>query len=221
VSDLVSYVKNPGSFRDGVDLYRAHGDGTDLRLFEKALKQKYVSSDIKERLLNRLKSLVPASTDLRSRSEGGQKKKGGDLRPSTFEPEVVTQLRHKGRKLKKEESYYHAQLVTMAQQPESKDRKTKLYELASAIMEIEYELDDIYGQIRRYEEKGDLPIDNRRQLINEVVEKMKRRDSIRPRIYRIKKELKKDLEHIDRQKYEQELAEKEAELKKIEDELNL
>jgi hypothetical protein len=214
VRDVIAYIKNPGSFREGLDLYRAYGDGTDLRLFEKALRQKYITSDIKERLIKRLQQLTSTLQTLPSSNNPGSP---APRIPSAPEPEIVSQLRQKGRKLKKEEAYLHAQLVTTAQHPD----QSKLYELASAIMEIEYELDDVYGQIRRYEEKGELPIDNRRQLINEVVEKMKRRDSIRPRIYRIKKELKKDLDPIDRQKYEQELAEKEAELKQIEEELNL
>jgi hypothetical protein len=214
VRDVIAYIKNPGSFREGLDLYRAYGDGTDLRLFEKALRQKYITSDIKERLIKRLQQLTSTLQTLPSSNNPGSP---APRIPSAPEPEIVSQLRQKGRKLKKEEAYLHAQLVTTAQHPD----QSKLYELASAIMEIEYELDDVYGQIRRYEEKGELPIDNRRQLINEVVEKMKRRDSIRPRIYRIKKELKKDLDPIDRQKYEQELAEKETELKQIEEELNL
>jgi hypothetical protein len=214
VRDVIAYINNPGSFREGLDLYRAYGDGTDLRLFEKALRQKYITSDIKERLIKRLQQLTSTLQTLPSSNNPGSP---APRIPSAPEPEIVSQLRQKGRKLKKEEAYLHAQLVTTAQHPD----QSKLYELASAIMEIEYELDDVYGQIRRYEEKGELPIDNRRQLINEVVEKMKRRDSIRPRIYRIKKELKKDLDPIDRQKYEQELAEKEAELKQIEEELNL
>jgi hypothetical protein len=214
VRDVIAYINNPGSFREGLDLYRAYGDGTDLRLFEKALRQKYITSDIKERLIQRLQQLTSTLQTLPSSNNPGSP---APRIPSAPEPEIVSQLRQKGRKLKKEEAYLHAQLVTTAQHPD----QSKLYELASAIMEIEYELDDVYGQIRRYEEKGELPIDNRRQLINEVVEKMKRRDSIRPRIYRIKKELKKDLDPIDRQKYEQELAEKEAELKQIEEELNL
>jgi hypothetical protein len=214
VRDVIAYINNPGSFREGLDLYRAYGDGTDLRLFEKALRQKYITSDIKERLIKRLQQLTSTLQTLQSSNNPGSP---APRNPSDPEPEIVSQLRQKGRKLKKEEAYLHAQLVTTAQHPD----QSKLYELASAIMEIEYELDDVYGQIRRYEEKGELPIDNRRQLINEVVEKMKRRDSIRPRIYRIKKELKKDLDPIDRQKYEQELAEKETELKQIEEELNL
>jgi hypothetical protein len=214
VRDVIAYINNPGSFREGLDLYRAYGDGTDLRLFEKALRQKYITSDIKERLIKRLQQLTSTLQTLPSSNNPGSP---APRIPSAPEPEIVSQLRQKGRKLKKEEAYLHAQLVTTAQHPD----QSKLYELASAIMEIEYELDDVYGQIRRYEEKGELPIDNRRQLINEVVEKMKRRDSIRPRIYRIKKELKKDLDPIDRQKYEQELAEKETELKQIEEELNL
>jgi hypothetical protein len=214
VRDVIAYINNPGSFREGLDLYRAYGDGTDLRLFEKALRQKYITSDIKERLIKRLQQLTSTLQTLPSSNNNGTP---APRIPSAPEPETVSQLRQKGRKLKKEEAYLHAQLVTTAQHPD----QSKLYELASAIMEIEYELDDVYGQIRRYEEKGELPIDNRRQLINEVVEKMKRRDSLRPRIYRIKKELKKELDPIDRQKYEQELAEKEAELKQIEEELNL
>lgn len=210
MKDVLAYLDNPGSFRDGVDLYRTYGDGTDLRLFEKSMKQKYVSTDIKERLIKRLRSLTSNVQHPKS-----------NIQNLTPEHPIVTDLRAKGRKLKKEESYLHAQLVTTAKDTAQKDLQGKLYDLAAAIMEIEYELDDVYGQIRRYEEKGDIPIDNRRQLINEVVEKMKRRDSIRPRIYRIKKELKKELDHVDRQKYEQELAEKEAELKQIEEELNL
>jgi hypothetical protein len=184
VRDVIAYINNPGSFREGLDLYRAYGDGTDLRLFEKALRQKYITSDIKERLIKRLQQLTSTLQTLPSSNNNGTP---APRIPSAPEPEIVSQLRQKGRKLKKEEAYLHAQLVTTAQHPD----QSKLYELSSAIMEIEYELDDVYGQIRRYEEKGELPIDNRRQLINEVVEKMKRRDSIRPRIYRIKKELQK------------------------------
>lgn len=218
MKDVLAYLDNPGSFRDGVDLYRTYGDGTDLRLFEKSMKQKYVSTDIKERLIKRLRSLT---SNAQYPTSNVQHLTPEPRNPGTPEHPIVTDLRAKGRKLKKEESYLHAQLVTTAKDTAQKDLQVKLYDLAAAIMEIEYELDDVYGQIRRYEEKGDIPIDNRRQLIYEVVEKMKRRDSIRPRIYRIKKELKKELDHVDRQKYEQELAEKEAELKQIEEELNL
>jgi hypothetical protein len=63
VRDVIAYINNPGSFREGLDLYRAYGDGTDLRLFEKALRQKYITSDIKERLIQRLQQLTSTFTN--------------------------------------------------------------------------------------------------------------------------------------------------------------
>jgi hypothetical protein len=63
----------------------------------------------------------------------------------------LTRLKEAGRQLKKRESYLHAIMVDTADQPDTPARRDRLYHLARDLMEVEYELDKVYGDIRSYE----------------------------------------------------------------------
>lgn len=207
------WVQERGSFKEGLDLYRQYGDGKDLRFFEKALKNRFIPPSVKSRLETALKALTAEQTQALPTIPHDLVKE---------EPVEVLKLRVEGKKLKKAESFLHAQLVITSKAESSEERKQKLYTLASQIMEIEKELDEVYDQIRAYEQDGILPIADKQKIVKQTVEKMKKRDSLRPRIYKIKKALKKpNLDELQRQVLELELQEKEETLAQIEEELGL
>jgi hypothetical protein len=82
-------------------------------------------------------------------------------------------------------------------------------------------LDDIYDQIRDFQESGIVPAVPLGNIVKETVEKMQRLQSIRSRISRLKKFLEGKMEAKKRQEYEVELLEKESEAIGIEKELGL
>ncbi len=63
----------------------------------------------------------------------------------------LTRLKEAGRQLKKREAYIHAIMVDTADQPDTPTRRNRLHQLARDLMEVEYELDKVYGDIRSYE----------------------------------------------------------------------
>jgi len=95
--------------------------------------------------------------------------------------------------------------------------------IAPPLEDIEPKLDDIYGQLRAWDQEGVRPVADRRRIVQETVEKMNRRETVRSRIYRLRKWLDggKKLTDQKRRDYEVELKDKELELRELEENLGL
>lgn len=82
----------------------------------------------------------------------------------------LSMLQAKGRALKKKESYLHTLLVDRASQEATEEREKELYHLAGEILEVEAALDDVYGQIRAYEQE-----ENPTELLEDRLAELKRK----------------------------------------------
>ena len=137
--------------------------------------------------------------------------------PDLEEPIQILALRQEARKLHKRQAMLHGQLSVVASDGER-------YELAKEIMEeVIPNLDRIYDTIRAWQKTGELPTAAKSDDgFRRGVELMKRLNSLKPRISRLKALLKKtNLDPKERQKYEKELREKELEVVEIEKKVNL
>ncbi|MEL7118626.1 MAG: hypothetical protein AAFO07_04275 [Bacteroidota bacterium] len=212
---IKEWLDKSGSFRQGLDLLREHGTAADLRIFRPYEKAAFILPDVKDRLIECLKKYVPTEESVEAirRPIIPQQPKE--------EPEQVTNLRARGRALKKEESYYHALLVQAAQEEDTAERKKKLAGLAETILEIEFELDEVYGDIRAYENKGIIPITDKQKIIDETVDKMKKRNSLKSRISKIKTLLKEKLPESEKSALTLESEQKQKQLTVLEEELRL
>jgi hypothetical protein len=133
------------------------------------------------------------------------------------EPQAVLDLRAEAKKLHKRHAFLHAGLAGAADD-------AARFKLAEEILEsIVPRLDEIYDAIRKYSETGDAPQPaDRRAIVKETVEKMKRLDSLEPRISRLKKMIENGgLAPRDLKKYDAELAAKLAEAVVLREELGL
>ena len=108
----------------------------------------------------------------------------------------------------------------MAEQQE-KYSDSDRYEIARELVEeIVPTLDELYDRIRTYENTGDLPALLERDIKKQIIELMNKRNSLKSRISRIKRMMKKDgLSNTEKGKLEKELLEKEVVLQGVEGEL--
>lgn len=136
----------------------------------------------------------------------------------TPEPEVITQLRNRGKLLLKEQAFLHARLSAVESDEERFEIAKQLLDKKGVVGKI----DRVYNGLREFEKSGDIPaIAASSSLKEKVLEQVKKRDSLKPRISRLRSKLKKDLSKEVRLKYEKELLEKEALLADIEKDLEL
>ena len=212
---IKEWLNNGGSFRQGLDLLREHGTAADLRVFRSYENATFILPSVKNKLIEYLKRYVPAEEPVEVIERPVV------IQQAKEEPEQVTNLRARGRALKKEESYYHALLVQAAQEEDTPERKKKLARLAETILEIELELDEVYGDIRAYENKGIIPITDKQKIIDETVLKMKKRNSLKSRISKIKTLLKGQLEESEKLALTLESEQKQKQLTALEEELRL
>lgn len=226
---IEQYLRDGGSFREGLALYEPHADPVIWQRLQKAAGLPYVLPSAKKLLIDELTKLSTSKDPITTPAvrKGGEHTGGAPAVRAPLvadEPEAVTQLRQRGRMLKKRESFLHAQLVLISQEKSSLKRKRRLHEIAVEIMEeIEPALDEVYGAIRDWEQAGIAPVDNKGRIVEETVAKMKQYDSLRTRIYQLRGYLdgKKALTSEERAKYEKSLLKKELELKKLQQELGL
>lgn len=219
-TNIAIWLSQGGSFAEGLSLYRAYGDGRNLRKLEAVEKMTFVPPSAKQLLHECLKAIpdVPDAIDDKPRRSTPRSS------PNPDEPTEITTLRQRGRMLKKRESYLHAELVMVSNQPPSEERKEKLFELAREILvDIEFELDKVYGSIREWEEDGTLPVAGKQLIVQETVAKMKKRESLRTRISRVRGWLDggKKITDQERKEYEKELLEKGAQLRTLDEELGI
>jgi len=207
---IQDWLEKGGSFAKGCQLFDVAG-GRSAAL-DRLRKKRFVGSADKGILRKHLQDIAETLPDTAPPTQLAE--------IALQEPTSILMLREEGRKLKKRESFVHAHLVAEAFGDADPQ---KLYQLAHEMMiDIHPRLDEVYDTIRDYERDGTLPPDEKQKVISEAVEKMSKRTNMRTRIYRLRKELKKkDLPDEDRQRYEQEISDKEAAIVEIEDFLGL
>lgn len=130
-------------------------------------------------------------------------------------PPQIQELKRRAKPLHKLQSHLHEQLR------HAKDDDER-YAIADRIMsEVIPAIDAIYAKVRGWEETGEVPFVLSLEA-EQAVSMMKQRESLKPRISRLKKWLKSDAVPMDEKaKYQKELDEKVAELERIEGELGL
>lgn len=202
---IAQYLEDPGPYNDGLDLLQAAGfPVAHLRIRGRGVRpaERRRLMDLLAEALQELPDLQPATAD-------------GTARPP--EPESILRLREKGKRLLKEQSYLHAQLCTATNDD---DR----YRIADELMgSLVPRIDEVYNTIRRYEETGEDPGQvDRQAIVQETIEKMKKRDSLKTLIRRARRRLEKEkLTPLQRKQIEQEKALRELELEALERELGL
>lgn len=133
---------------------------------------------------------------------------------NTIEPGEILELRQEAKNLHKRQSYLHSLMCEAAKN----NRKKEAYQLARELMEeVIPRLDAIYNQIREWKETGIVPNPPSPDGFKKGVELMKRRESLRTRILKLKKLLSSKLEERIRQRYENEILDKIKELKELEE----
>lgn len=214
---ISEYLTQGGSFLAGLQLLRAAGDHRTADRLQLHAQRPFVPPSARAELQEALRYL-----EGRPLPEVTAAPPPPAKRPE--EPPEIDRLRQQGRLLKKREARLHAELCLVAQQEENEERAGRLHSIAREIMEdIEPQLDDIYGQLRAWDQEGVPPVSDRRRIMEETVAKMNRRETLRSRIYRLRKWLDggKNLSEEKRRAYQVELNEKELELREIEESLGL
>lgn len=134
------------------------------------------------------------------------------------EPDAIVHLRERGKILLKEQAFLHSQLSVAESDEDRFDIAKKLLGKNGVVGKI----DRVYNGLREFEKTGSIPaIAAPSSLKEKILLQIKKRDSLKPRISRLKSKLKGDLPPKDRLKYEKELLEKEALVADIEKELEL
>lgn len=221
--EIQEYIEHGGPFLDGLNLLRAAGDHRTADELQVHVQRPFIPPSARRRLIEALQGYAGQLPPTVSRS-GNPSPPPRSREKAVDAPPEVERLRQRGRMLKKREASLHAQLCMIAREEESRERADRLHSIAKQIMEeIEPELDDVYAQLRAWDEEGVAPISDRRRIIDDTVGKMQRRDNLRSRIYRLSGWLDggKKLSDADQRKYQRELLEKKAELKDIEEALGL
>ena len=229
VKQIQNWFAKNGSFIEGTTLLMQTGANT-------ARFQRYFSAPyVPEPVERQLRTLLTAYLDIHandlpvedaqavetapeaSKMTENRTNVQNSVIPNLEEPLQILALRQEARKLHKRQAMLHGQLSVVATDGER-------YELAKEIMEeVIPNLDRIYDTIRAWEKTGDLPTAAKSDDgFRRGVELMKRLNSLKPRISRLKSLLKKTSPDPDeRQKYEKELKEKELEVLEIEEQINL
>ena len=220
LSNLIDqWLQTDGSFLQCVRLYKLTDQPIYATRFERLLDRPYVDSDAKAHLRKLLKDFLRQHPATKLTA-----KLIADIivDPPPPEPAPVQELRKQAIPLHKRYSHLKAQLHQMAID-QDKYSDADRYAIAQEIMgEVLPETDAIYDQIRSWEIDGHLPTEPDNPIVAQTVEKMQKVYSLRPRISRLKAWLKKKgLTASKRRQYEQELLDKEIELKELEIELGL
>ncbi|PHN06951.1 hypothetical protein [Flavilitoribacter nigricans] len=221
---IQKWLDENGPFAAGVTLYLSTGQETYVRRLSKAAKKKWVEPDdmallrrLLEQHINYQPKANPSYVPLSDLEEATP-----DPPQPVNEPEAIRALRAQAIPLHKRYSHLKAQLHTMVIDRDKYTAKER-YDIAREIMQdVLPPTDELYDQIRAWEQDGTLPPDPEDNVVQQTVEKMQRVYSLRPRISRLKKW--KDDPELDadkRREYTKELLDKELELAQLERELGL
>lgn len=217
---IQQYIDDGGSFRQGVELLR-QVDSRAAAPFARLLGRPFVDPVQKGKLIAALRAYADVVVRESEQQLGNTSPHPRRKVAQPAEPDVITEYRQRGRMLKKQESFLHAQLVTAAQEEDSDERGQRLYDLADQIMQVEAQLDEVYDDIREYERTGALPVAGKAAVIAETVAKMQRRDSLRSMVYRLRKKVEAEKDPAEKDILQRDLQAKEQEIEQINQELGL
>lgn len=213
---IQQYIEQGGSFRQGVELLQQVNHRAAAP-FARLLGRPFVDPAQKEKLIDALQVYAGAKVDT------PQLTLSNISRYTNREADhpAISEYRERGRMLKKQESFLHAQLVTVAQEDSSDTQQQRLYDLADQIMQVEGQLDEVYDAIREYERTGALPVAGKAAVIADTVSKMQRRDSLRSMVYRLRKKIAVEKDPAEKDILQRDLEAKEHEIAQISGELGL
>ncbi len=216
------WLQTDGSFLEGVRLYKLTDKPVYTTRFERLLEQTYVDRAAKAHLRQLLQVYLSQHPIISPAQLPAEQQVPPMESAPPVEPAAIQTLRQQAIPLHKRYSHLKAQLHQMAVD-QTKYSDADRYTLAKEIMlEVLPQTDAIYDQIRHWEKEGQLPVAPNNPIVQQTVEKMQKVYSLRPRISRLKGWLKKpNVPASKRQQYEQELLDKEIELKELEIELGL
>ncbi|MEM9835150.1 MAG: hypothetical protein AAF828_01530 [Bacteroidota bacterium] len=181
-SDIEKWLSVGGSFRAGVELLERAGSRKS-NTHRQVMAMRFIRSSQEQRLRSDLVQLLaslPEETPI-APSEYAIPDRPADT------PRVAA-LRREGILVMKERSDLKGRLLLKALDEPDNYTDEDRYELARKIMaENVPAADNIYGQIRRYEEQGIEPASDRELIRKEAINQMKERQSIMPQISRLKK----------------------------------
>jgi len=204
---IQQYLAVVGPYNEGLNLLRTAG----IPIEHLRVRGRGVRPAERSRLMQLLEQCLEELPDDPAAVTGGS----SAVRP--VEPESIRRLREKGKRLLKEQSYVHAQLCTAATDD---DR----YQYADQLMrQVVPQIDQLYNTLRLYEETGEDPGQvDRQAIVQETIEKLKKRDSLKTLIRRAKRRLDQEkLTPRQRKDIELEKATRELELEALERELGL
>lgn len=173
------WLQSGGSYREGVALLETAG--LSVVTERRVLTRRLIRSAEKQALRERIEKLcAQTGTTVAGLSQ---------TTPQQHEPSSITEYRRRGRAKMKLYSDAKTRLNMMAEDPD-KYTDSDRYEVAEYLMEeLQPEIDHIYGIIRAYEGKGEVPAMPADDVVAETVKKMKRVLALRPHLSRARKEL--------------------------------
>lgn len=217
----------------GVALYTEIGRPYNPAIFTAYLQANYVPSDIKKKLeyaITEHYKTLPKNSPSHSLTHSlDEHRESITMRASRAdhqtsiaspsskpEPQSIILLRKKA----KNQHKLHALTFFKLQHAETPEER---YEHAHALMtEIIPTIDSLYERIRHYEDTGEIPPkDQTDDIVQATVKKMLKVQHTQQRISKVKRLLKGKLSPEKRQRYEQELLEKEVLYAELRQELNL
>ena len=233
-ASISRWMNANGSFLEGLG-YCQQVNPAAYQLLERWKTAPIIPPEIKDKLRSALlahaasapQPAIPVKVSEYNPSEGGN----DAVAPSLPEPPEIKELRRQARQLHKQYAELKARLGIMSEEPD-KYTAADRYQLCREIMEdVLPATDDIYEQIRAYEDTGTLPTLGGNALRKQIVEMYDQVLSLRPRISRIRKWLAEGawprkgvtvpLSADDRQTLEQELEDKLATLEQLTTELGI
>ena len=217
-NQIQDWLTNAGSFAAGLDLLAQANNATAHNSLAQYLSFPFIPPHAHVELTDCLKQYLiehPATMRHSPQSQPA----AASYRVE--DPPEIVRLRTKGRHLLKERDAHRAQLLQMVDEEEKYTDQDR-YLTATAIMEIQADIDDVYQNIELYQVDGTLPtVDSKRDIVKETVNKMNRLGSVRSAVSRLKKRIDKMGESPEKTTLETEMMAKQVEIDNLKDELGL
>jgi len=184
-----AWLKDRGSFLDGVGLLESEGGRNALR-YAPILKQQFVSQRNIERLRADVISMIgrlPADVDPAPSTSPAPASAPGINGPQKV-PDTprITAIRNQQVMLHKQRSDLKSRLTARALDDPDNYTDADRYDLAVEIMATVPLLDELYDQTRRFEAEGIEPADDAQLIRRQTVAEMKERSNLRTKISRLK-----------------------------------
>ena len=219
VQEIYQYLES-GWFQKGVEIYERLYGKAEAGSYRRYIGTHYVPTEVEKQLEYLLRNYAEEHPDSNPSPNATPITESGKkivyiTKPANEEPKAILSLREKARQLHKRHDAKNAELR------HAKDDQTR-YAISYEIMEIIIPaLDELYDKIRHFESTGETITQPVNSIKKNIIEMFKRRDTLKPRISKIKGILKKPLDDARRQELNKELLNKELELKQINEQLDV